>query len=159
MTMYVVAYFDYDDEEMKILGYFSEKNAAVRYCAVNSDLGVFIKEISCLDEKDLSHINVEYNHHFMFQKPYEEWKADQDSYFCTYTCTADETSCKNSIDVRDWWFGRRIDCNINLNQDDKDMAEKLAIKMMYKFLDFCNQKPSELAAKEFNETVEISAEI
>ena len=79
MNVYAVCHFDYDNDEMKILGYFSEKKSAVKYCAANSGLGAFINEISCLDEENLSHINEVYNHHFVFIKPYEEWK--QDSYF------------------------------------------------------------------------------
>ena len=111
------------------VGYFDNRLDADKYCAAYGDGDYYVIELKDLkDEKDLSKITLKYDHEIVFDLKDDEWimRDEPDRYNCYI---AEELKPNN---IRNGGFG--IAFHINIEKDNRKLAEKIAQDYLYQLL-------------------------
>ena len=143
-NIYAIMYAYYSD--WHIYGYFTNREDADKYCVAHPKGEYHVEVIPCFDGKeDLSNITLKYEHEVVFDKNNNSWNMrDEPERYQPYVA---DYLRSNSIEngYRSW-----ISIKVNITKDDRKLAEKIAQDMLYQFLDFCDNKPTDILTKEMN---------
>lgn len=119
-----------------IVGYFNNRLDADKYCAAYGNGDYYVKEMKDIsDEKDLSQVALKYKHTIIFRYIDNQWVMDE--YPC-YECYIDERLGRNYVDcntISNW-----VKFNINIDKDNRKLAEKIAQDYLYQLLEYGNGK-------------------
>ena len=111
------------------VGYFDNRLDADKYCAAYGDGDYYVIELKDLkDEKDLSKITLKYDHEIVFDLKDDEWimRDEPDR----YNCYIAEELQPNNIRNGGFW----IAFHINIEKDNRKLAEKIAQDYLYQLL-------------------------
>lgn len=106
-----------------IVGYFSNREDADKYCCVCGNSDYYVKPIKCLDGKeDLSKVSLKYLHEIVFDLKDKEWIMREEPN--RYKCYIDDDLQCNGIraNLPNSW----VCFAINIDHDDRKLAEKIA---------------------------------
>lgn len=119
-----------------IVGYFDNRLDADKYCAAYGSGDYYVEEIKNLkDEKDLSKISLKYNHEILFDFKDNEWVMRNEP--TRYDCYIAEELKPNTIrNMGSSW----VCFNINIDKDDRKLAEKIAQDYLYILLAYGDSK-------------------
>lgn len=144
-----------------IVGYFNNRLDADKYCAAFGDNDYYVKEMKDLkDEKDLSSISLKYQHEVVFDfTDNGEWimRDEPDR----YECYISDDLRQNVVCYRGF---RWVSFYVNISEDNRKLAEKIAQDYLYELLSYgddkrvkdCNVK---LMNKKFAEPFKIKEEL
>ena len=107
-----------------VVGYFTNRQDAEKYCCVCGDGDYYVKPLKDLtDEKDLSKVSLKYCHEVLFDCKNDEnrWVMREEPE--RYNCYIDNDLRCNSINYRNKTW---VCFNINIDHDDRKLAEKIA---------------------------------
>lgn len=144
--IYAVIYDSYN--YYKPYGYFTNKQNADKYNAVHSgDYRCRVKTLQCLDDKeDLSNVSLKYQYMIQFNKGEFGWEIKEEpNRYIPYIY--DYLHSNFIIRETSKWLTFRI----NIDKNDWQLAKKTAHSILYQFLDFCNNNPTESATRDMNE--------
>lgn len=106
-----------------IIGYFSNKEEADKYCCVYGNGYYFVKSIKSLDGiEDLSKVSLKYRHEIVFDLKDKEWIMREEPN--RYECYIDDDLQCNCI--RPNLPNSYVCFAINIDHDDRKLAEKIA---------------------------------
>ena len=108
-----------------IVGYFNNREDADKYCCICGNGDYYVEPLKDLNnEKDLSQIKLKYEHEVLFDYKDNKWimRKEPDR----YKCYVDNTLHCNSICESNLRWCRWIKFNINIDHDDRKLAEKIA---------------------------------
>lgn len=106
-----------------IIGYFSNKEEADKYCCVYGNGDYFVKSIKSLDGiEDLSKVSLKYRHEIVFDLKDKEWIMREEPN--RYECYIDDDLQCNCI--RPNLPNSCVCFAINIDHDDRKLAEKIA---------------------------------
>lgn len=106
-----------------IIGYFSNKEEADKYCCVYGNGAYFVKSIKSLDGiEDLSKVSLKYRHEIVFDLKDKEWIMREEPN--RYECYIDDDLQCNCI--RPNLPNSYVCFAINIDHDDRKLAEKIA---------------------------------
>lgn len=108
-----------------IVGYFSNKEEADKYCCVYGNGDYYVKPIKSLDGiEDLSKVSLKYRHEIVFDLNGKEWIMREEPN--RYKCYIDDDLQCNGIraDLSNRWAW--VCFAINIDHDDRKLAEKIA---------------------------------
>ena len=106
-----------------IIGYFSNKEEADKYCCVYGNGDYFVKSIKSLDGiEDLSKVSLKYRHEIVFDLKDKEWIMSEEPN--RYECYIDDDLQCNCI--RPNLPNSCVCFAINIDHDDRKLAEKIA---------------------------------
>lgn len=106
-----------------IIGYFSNKEEADKYCCVYGNGDYFVKSIKSLDGiEDLSKVSLKYRHEIVFDLKDKEWIMREEPN--RYECYIDDDLQCNCI--RSNLPNSCVCFAINIDHDDRKLAEKIA---------------------------------
>lgn len=114
------------------VGYFDNRLDADKYCAAYGAGDYYVIEIKNLqDEKDLSQISLKYEHEVVFDFKDNEWimRDEPTRYKCYIAEEFKPNSIWNSFRFCDW-----VGFRINIEKDDRKLAEKIAQDYLYQLL-------------------------
>lgn len=106
-----------------IVGYFSNREDADKYCCVCGNSDYYVKPIKCLDGKeDLSMVSLKYRHEIVFDLKNKEWIMREEPN--RYKCYIDDDLQCNGIraNLPNSW----VCFAINIDHDNRKLAEKIA---------------------------------
>lgn len=117
-----------------IVGYFNDRELAEKYCCAFGDGDYYVQPMKDLTNKaDLSSVSIGYRHRVLF---------DFDRYGCkkwimrndpeNYSCYLSNKKQPNCIDLGNRWI--RFD--INIDQNNRGKAEKIAQDYLYELLSY-----------------------
>ena len=146
-NIYVVMHAYYSD--WQIYGYFSNRVDADKYCVTHPEKECHIEVVPCFDEQeDFSNIVLKYEHEIVFYKRDGTWvMRDEPNRYKIYMA---DYLRSNSIKGNNFNNIYALSFNVNISKDDRKLAEKIAQDMLYQFLDFCNNEPSEKFINQMN---------
>lgn len=119
------------------VGYFNNRLDADKYCAAYGNGDYYVIELKDLqDEKDLSQISLKYEHDILFDFRDNEWVMRDES--DRYKCYIAEELKPNSVwsMMTNRWVGFRI----NIEKDNRKLAEKIAQDYLYQLLAYGNSR-------------------
>lgn len=152
--IYAVMYAYYSD--WQIYGYFNDKLEAQKYCVAHPNMDLHVERLVCMDGKeDLHNIELKYEHEVVFDRKNNMWEMREEPE--RYNFYQSEYLRSNSLRI---WspFNGWIAVKVNINKDNRKLAEKIAQDILYQYLAECDNTPSEKTIKEFNRVL-ASAEI
>lgn len=120
-----------------IVGYFNNRLDADKYCAAFGDNGYYVREMKDLqDKEDLSKINLKYKHKVVFDFKNNEWviREEPDRYSCYISDEIEQNIIQ--YDGRYNW----VRFYINIDKDDRKLAEKIAQDYLAKLLSYGENK-------------------
>lgn len=106
-----------------IVGYFSNREEANKYCCVCGNGDYYVKPMKSLDGiEDLSKVSLKYRHEIVFDLKDKEWIMREEPN--RYKCYVDDDLQCNCIiaDLSNRW----VCFAINIDHDDRKLAEKIA---------------------------------
>ena len=123
-----------------IVGYFNNRLDADKYCAAFGAGEYYVEEMKDLkDKEDLSKISLKYAHEVVFDLKDGQWVMRNEP--GRYTCyIADELKpnfIKNSNSRYNFSW---LSFNVNIEKDDRKLAEKIAQDYLYKLLSYGDSK-------------------
>ena len=120
-----------------IVGYFNNRLDADKYCTVYGDGDYYVEEMKDLqDEKDLSKISLKYKHEIVFDFTNDgEWVMRDEP--TRYNCYISEELKPNTIKYLGY---RWISFYVNIDKDNRKLAEKIAQDYLYQLLAYGNSK-------------------
>lgn len=141
------------------VGYFDNRLDADKYCAAYGDGDYYVIELKDLkDEKDLSKITLKYDHEIVFDLKDNEWimRDEPDR----YNCYIAEELKPNNIRNGGFW----VAFHINIEKDNRKLAEKIAQDYLYQLLAYGDSKKInieyvELMNEQFAEPYRIKEEL
>lgn len=152
--IYAVMYACYSD--WQIYGYFNDKLEAQKYCIAHPNMDLHVERLVCMDGKeDLHNIELKYEHEVVFDRKNNMWDMREEPE--RYKFYQSEYLRSNSLRIWDPFNGW-IAVKVNINKDDRKLAEKIAQEILYQYLAECDNTPSTKTIKEFNRIL-ASAEI
>lgn len=107
-----------------VVGYFDNRLDADKYCAAFGDDDYYVKELKNLkDERDLSKVSLKYDHEVMFDEKRDtgEWVIRDEPN--RYNCYIADELKPNRVNYLGY---RWVSFNINIAEDNRKMAEKIA---------------------------------
>lgn len=119
-----------------IVGYFNDKELADKYCCAYVDGDYYVQPMKDLTNKeDLSSVTIGYRHRVLFDFEKNEtrkWviRNDPDN----YSCHLSDKKSPNFIELGSSW----IRFNIDLENNDRKRAEKIAQDYLYELLFYGN---------------------
>jgi len=142
--IYAVMYAYYSD--WQLYGYFTNRPDADKYCAVHPERDCHVEILPCLDgQEDFSNITLKYEHEIIFDKKNSGWvMRDEPNRYSMYIA-----NYLRSNSIRNGTCGW-LAFKVNIAKDDRKLAENIAQDMLYQFLDFCNNKPTDLTVNDMN---------
>jgi hypothetical protein len=147
--IYAVMHDDYEDWE--IYGYFTDKHEAEKYCVAHPKDDLRVETIRCFDGKeDLSNISVKYCYAVTFNKKDNTWVMQQQNEQDCYDIYSSDYLRSNYVRSDCGRYFDWIQFYINIEKDDRKLAEKIAQDLLYQFLYMCDNKPTENAVKDMN---------
>lgn len=106
-----------------IVGYFSNREEADKYCCVCGNSDYYVEPIKCLDGKeDLSKVSLKYRHEIVFDLMNREWvmREEPNRYKCYM---GDDLRCNGiKANLQNSW----VCFAINIDHEDRKLAEKIA---------------------------------
>lgn len=121
-----------------IVGYFKNRLDADKYCAAYGAGEYYVEEIKDLqDEKDLSQITLKYEHEVVFDFKDNEWVMRDEP--TRYKCYISEELKPNNIQKSGSTF-QWINFHINIEKDNRKLAEKIAQDYLYQLLEYGNSR-------------------
>lgn len=106
-----------------IVGYFSNKEEADKYCCVCGNGDYYVKPIKNLDGiEDLSKVSLKYRHEIVFDLKNKEWIMREEPN--RYKCYVDDDLQCNGIKTN--YLNSWVCFDINIDHDDRKLAEKIA---------------------------------
>lgn len=121
-----------------IVGYFDNRLDADKYCAAYGNGEYYVEEIKNLqDEKDLSQITLKYEHEVVFDFKDNQWIMRNEP--TRYKCYISEELRPNNIYnnyIHTSWIG----FHINIEKDNRKLAEKIAQDYLYQLLSYGDSK-------------------
>ena len=121
-----------------IVGYFNNRLDADKYCAAYGAGEYYVEEMKDLqNEKDLSNISLKYRHEVVFDFRDNKWIMREEP--TRYECYISEDLNPNCIK----YFGsayKLISFHINIDKDDRKLAEKIAQDYLYQLLYYGESK-------------------
>lgn len=120
-----------------IVGYFNNRLDADKYCAAFGDGDYYIEEMKDLSNKeDLSKITLKYKHEVVFDFRDNKWIMREEP--DRYSCYIDDKIGQNIIR----YSGRRnlVRFDINIDKDDRKLAEKIAQDYLAELLSYGEDK-------------------
>lgn len=142
--IYVIMYAHYSD--WKLYGYFTNREDADKYCAARPEKECYVETLPCFDkQQDFSNIFLKYEYEILFNKTNSGWvMIDEDDNYVAYVA---DYLRSNSIRNKSLnWIAFKV----NIEKNDRKLAEKIAQDMLYQFLDFCDNKPTDKAVSNMN---------
>ena len=127
--IYVIIAGEYSD--WSIVGYFTNREEADKYCVAHSSYGYYVKSVSDLtDTEDLSRITLKYTHNVVIDCKPEGWVVRHEPE--RYTCYMSDYFKSNEIYSRNLpqWIGYKI----NIDTSNREKAEKIALDYHYQLL-------------------------
>lgn len=119
--LYVVVSGCYGDHE--IIGYFTNREDADKYCTVCDDDDCYVVPIKSLEnERDLSQISLKYAHRIRFYFTDDEKWIMQDDQPDSYECYTTKDFRPNFISYGSYWMV----FNVQTSNSDRKQAEKIA---------------------------------
>ena len=147
-NIYVVMYAYYSD--WHIYGYFSNRVDADKYCVAHPEKECHVEVVPCFDDQeDFSNIVLKYEHEIVFDKSNGTWvMRDEPDRYEMYMADYLRSNSIKGIDYNNRcpWLSFKV----NISKDNRKLAEKIAQDMLYQFLDFCNNEPSEKFINDMN---------
>lgn len=118
-----------------IVGYFDNRLDADKYCAAYGAGEYYVEEMGDLKgEKDLSKITLKYDHEIVFDSKGDEWiMRDEPN---RYNCYVAEELKPNNIRNGGFW----VAFHINIEKDNRKLAEKIAQDYLYQLLAYGNSR-------------------
>ena len=120
-----------------IVGYFNNRLDADKYCAAYGPGEYYVEEMHNLqDEKDLSQVSLKYEHEIVFDFKDDNWVMRNEP--TRYNCYIANYLKPNSI-----WsfrFSNWVGFRINIEEDNRKLAEKIAQDYLYQLLAYGNSK-------------------
>ena len=108
-----------------IVGYFNNREDADKYCCIYGDGDYYVEPLKDLtNEKDLSQVSLKYNFEVGFDFEDGKWIMREEPN--RHTCYIDEDLHCNNVRKSNSKFIKYIYFNINLDHDDRKLAEKIA---------------------------------
>lgn len=106
-----------------IVGYFSNREEANKYCCVFGNGDYYVKPMESLDDvEDLSKVSLKYRHEIVFDLMNREWvmREEPNRYKCY---VGDDLRCNGiKANLQNSW----VCFAINIDHDDRKLAEKIA---------------------------------
>lgn len=119
-----------------IVGYFNNRLDADKYCAAYGYNEYYVEEMKDLqDERDLSQISLKYEHEVVFDFIDDEWVMRDEP--TRYNCYIDEELKQNRIEYCGF---RWVSFAINIDKDNRKLAEKIAQDYLYQLLAYGGSK-------------------
>lgn len=122
-----------------VVGYFNNRLDADKYCTLSGG-EYYVQPMKDLtDEKDLSKITLKYQHEVLFDFIENKWvmRNEPDRYKCYISDELNPNSIWNSSYGFGYgWVGFRI----NIEKDDRKLAEKIAQDYLYQLLAYGESK-------------------
>lgn len=120
-----------------IVGYFNNRLDADKYCAAYGKGDYYVEEMKDLqDEKDLSKISLKYTHEIVFDLNKDnEWVMRDEP--TRYSCYIAEELNQNKINYLGY---RWVSFFINIDKDNRKLAEKIAQDYFYQLLAYGDSK-------------------
>lgn len=137
-SLYIITDVDYECTD--IIGYFTDKELAYKYLAVNPNYGIL--EVSCLDctNEQLANIIPFYEHCIIFIKDGNDWKPRYES--CTpYIAEYSRSNSLSSLNLTGW-----IRVYLNNMSLDRGIAINAAVKLLSEYLNNYKNNVHNLAA-------------
>ena len=123
------------------VGYFDNRLEADKYCALSNGEYYVIELKNLKDEKDLSKVTLKYKYEVVFDFKNDSWimRDEPDRYKCYIS---DYLEPNMITDGRFSWNGRFswIRFDINIDKEDRKLAEKIAQDYLYQLLAMGNSK-------------------
>lgn len=147
--VYIVVQGCYSD--WCIIGYFTNREEAEKYCLKYSNHDYYIQDIKCIDGKeDVSYIKVLYKRPIHFYYVNGSWScisSDDNDDLEIYQANFKKS---NSIIINHHFDSEYITCYINTDVNNFKLSKKIAEDILYQYLDTCDGKPNEKTAEDFN---------
>lgn len=110
-----------------VVGYFTNRQDADKYCCLCGDGDYYVKPLKDLtDEKDLSKVELKYVHEVLFDYRDNKWimREEPDRYKCYVDSKLHCNSIRRGNPNRTWtnW----VAFTVNIDHDDRKLAEKIA---------------------------------
>lgn len=120
-----------------VVGYFNDRVDADKYCAAFGDNDYYVMEIKNLEGKeDLSKISLKYEHEIVFDfEDTNEWIMRDEP--TRYNCYISDELKPNKIKYLGY---RWVSFYINIEKDDRKLAEKIAQDYLYELLSYGESK-------------------
>lgn len=149
--IYLVIENDYGNKT--VMGYFTDREDADKYCAKHSEYNYIIKPIACYDKReDLSDVKLKYEYRIVFDRANGLWiivsknepyyKAYCSEYLRSNSIHCDISNSANKAEV--------VEIFVNTENNDIKLAEEIARDLLSKFLEMCNEQLPKVAAKNMN---------
>lgn len=145
--IYVVMHAYYSD--WHIHGFFTRREDADKWVATHAGQDEIVVVVECLDNKvDYSNITLKYEHEVVFDKRDGSWKMreEPDRYKVYIADYLRSNMVKNSTHMVNPW----VSFKVNIVEDNRKRAEKIAQDMLYQYLDFCNGTPTDDFSRDMN---------
>lgn len=144
----IYAIIDGHYSDWEIIGYFTDRLDAEKYCIKNNDR-YYIEEIKCIDGiEDLSNIKVRYERSVLFQKNNGSWSClsnvDDNRYLDFYQSPFPRS---NKVST---YNNPYISVFVNTDVNNFELQKKIAEDILYQYLESCDGKPNGKAATAFN---------
>lgn len=132
--------------EWEIIGYYTTKEEAEKYILSNPNLNFTIYKVKCLDKtKDLSSIIIKYEKTIIFNKIGSSWERETNDKVLIY-----QSDFLKSNYIADELDDDRMVVWVNTTKDDLNLQIKIAQDIFNQFLNFCNNKITKKAVREYN---------
>lgn len=155
MTKEVYTIMYWLNGELCVYGYYTNRNDADKYCAIHSKRKPFVTAIPCVDnQEDFSKIEIKYEHMITFYRANSEWIIQEEPN--AYTTYISEKLRDDSVKLGE--YSLYMVFKVNLAKNNRKLAEEIARDTLRRFLNFCQNNPTVLAAENFNIILNLNSE-